>query len=85
MLNAYKRQLVHIFPDANYSPNLWMILTTIMGRTSNDIMTNNHQNMEANIVTLLFFIVKIAYVFNIDLEASWVEWREKAIRKRYHA
>lgn len=85
MLNSYKLQLANTFPNTCYTPNLWLVLTTIMGKTSNDIMNNNYQQMETNIVVLLYIIVKIAYVFNIDMDLAWEEWRQKATRKRYYS
>lgn len=85
MLNVYKTQLVNTFPYACYSPNLWMVLTSIMGKTSNDIMNNNYQQMETNVIMLLFIIIKIAYVFNIDMDLAWEEWKQKATRKKYHS
>ena len=83
MLNVYKAQLVDTFPQTCYTPNLWLVLTSVMGKTSNDIMNNNHQQMETNIIVLLYMIVKIAYVFNIDMDVAWDEWRQKALRKKY--
>lgn len=83
MLNIYKTQLVNTFPNTCYNPNLWLVLTSVMGKTSNDIMNNNHQQMETNIIVLLYMIVKIAYVFDIDMDVAWEEWRQKATRKKY--
>ena len=39
--------------------------------------------MEHNIMLMLYFLIKIAYIFNIDLDTAWEDWKTKAYKKKY--
>lgn len=83
MLNVYKQNFVNTFPNTDYNPNIWFVITSALGNVSNDILSNNTSNMEYNIMVILYVIIKLAYVFNVDLDKQWDSWKNKAFKKRY--
>lgn len=84
MLNVYKHQLVNTFPKTEYNSNLWFVMTSALGNVSNDILANNSSNMEYNVMILLFIIIKLSCIFNVDLDQQWVQWKKKCYKKKYH-
>lgn len=80
-LNIYKNDISNI----TYNTNIWLILTSILGKISNDILRGSLENMEYNIILILYFLIKIAYIFDINLDNAWIEWKNKAMRKKYQS
>lgn len=80
-LNVYKNDITNI----SYNNSIWLILTSILGKTSNDILQRKIENMEYNIMLMLYFLIKIAYIFDIDLDVAWEDWKTKAYKKKYQS
>ena len=85
MLNYYKHHLYLKFPNMMYSDKLWLVLTYVLGNISSGILTNTltKEGVESNIATLLYITVKIAILFNVDLDKSWKKWKSKLKYKNY--
>ena len=79
-LNVFKNDF---YNNIKYNNNIWFILSSILGSISSDILNNNIQNFEYNIMLVIYFLFKIAYIFNIDLDKAWLEWKNKAYSKKY--
>ena len=80
----YKHNLVSTFPNISYDPNIWFVMTSALGNVSNDLLANNYSNMEYNIMILLYIIIKLSYIFNVDLDQQWNQWKKKACKKKYN-
>lgn len=78
-LNIFKNDIYNF----TYNNNIWLIFSSILGAISSDILTNNTKNLEYNIILIMYLLFKIAFVFNIDLDKAWVEWKQKAYKKQY--
>ena len=83
VLNFLKSDLIKAFPHTTYNNTFWLIFSSISGRLSDSILINDIKTIEYNIMLLLYAIIKLAYVFNIDLDSAWVEWKKKAYMKKY--
>ena len=83
MLNVYKQNFVNTFPNTEYNPNIWFVMTSALGNVSRDILTNDTSNMEYNVMVILYIIIKLSYVFNVDLDKQWIDWKRKACKKKY--
>ena len=83
MLNVYKNHFSNTFPNSSYNPKIWFVMTSALGNVSNDILSENHTNMEYNIMVILYIIIKLSYAFNVDLDTQWQEWKQKAFKKKY--
>ena len=83
MLNVYKKHFVSIFPNTSYDPKIWFVMTSALGNVSNDILANNIVNMEYNIMVILYIIIKLSHIFDVDLDSQWSQWKSKACKKRY--
>ena len=80
-LNIYKNDISNI----TYNNSIWLIITSILGKISNDILQRKIENMEYNIMLMLYFLIKFAYIFNIDLDIAWEDWKTKAHKKKYQS
>ena len=83
MLNVYKQQLVYTFPNIDYTPNIWFVMTSALGNVSRDILMNDTSNIQYNVMVILYVIIKLAYIFNVDLDKQWDNWKRKALKKKY--
>ena len=84
MLNVYKQHFLNTFPNSCYDPKIWFVITSALGNVSNDILNQNNSNIEYNIMVLLYIVIKLASVFDVDLDEQWKLWKKKAYKKKYY-
>jgi len=78
-LNVFKNDIYNF----NYNNKIWFVFSSVLGSISSDILTNNVQSLEYNIMLIMYLLFKISYIFDIDLDKAWLEWKHKAYKKQY--